>query len=128
MPPPAVEASELSGAIAADGDGEGAGGGGETAATIGAVAVAAGGATGGAGALAVATGDGTGVGEFCATMIGGGRVLVGEGVGDAFWFFLFPFVCFDGVGGGGAGGGVTTATFGASIGFHCFRHSHYNTP
>ena len=101
--------------VLADGDGVAAGGGGETAATIGGVAVATGGATEGAGGFTVATGDGNGVGEICATMIGGVRVLAGEGVGDGFWFFLFPLVDFDGGGeGGGAGGGVTTATFGAS--------------
>jgi hypothetical protein len=44
--------------------------------------------------------------------MGGVRAGVGEGVGKAFWFFLFPFVGF--VGGGAGGGGVTTATFGCS--------------
>ena len=95
-----------------EGEGEAAGGAGETAATTGGVM----GAIEGIGDFAGATGEGAGVGEFCATMMGGVRVLVGDGVGEAFWFFLFPLVAFDGVGGGGAGGGVTTATFGASIG------------
>jgi hypothetical protein len=61
--------------------------------------------------MATAVAAGLGVGEFCATSAGD-RFGVGEGVGVAFWFFLFPFVGF--VGEGGAGGGVTTATFGGS--------------
>jgi hypothetical protein len=104
LPPPAVEASKLSGALA---DGEGA------AATTG--GVVAGGATEGTGDFAIATtvGARVGVGEICATIVGV-RAGVGEGVGVAFWFFLFPFVLDGGGEGGGAGGGVTTATFGGS--------------
>ena len=87
----------MSGAL---GDGEGAAaGGGEAAATTGGVA---------GGGVAV----GFGMGEFCATIVGD-RAGVGDGVGVAFWFFLFPFVGLVGEG-GGAGGGVTTATFGGS--------------
>ena len=96
-----MEASAFSGAVAA-GDGDAGGAAGEVAATAG-DDVAAG----------VLAGVGVGfTGEFCATIVGL-RAAVGDGVGVAFWFFLLPLVGFVGDG-GGAGGGVTTATLGAS--------------
>src|SRR3954465_15142143 len=99
-PPPAVEASILSAAVA-EGDGEAPGADGEAAAPVG-------------GVVAAGVAVGFGGGEFWATIVGV-RAGVGEGVGVAFWFFLFPFVCLlGGADGLGAGGGVTTATFGGS--------------
>src|SRR4051812_21315039 len=84
FPPPAVEARELSGALA-EGEAVAAGAEGDAAATLGGVLAA--------GAAGVA------VGETCAT-ITGDFAGVGDGVGVPFFFlsFLLDFV-------GEAGGG-----------------------
>ena len=105
VPPPAVDASELSGALA-EGDAVAAGGAGEVAARAGAVAD-------GAGDFAATT-TGVGDGDGCATNMGDFAGLGdGVGVGVPFLFFLSALVDLVGDAGGGVGVGEAT-TFGGS--------------